>query len=469
MQARFVMERQWLTAHPEETGWAAAWRLAMHPGAVLLVTDEAGALLGALTGPAEKVRGAASVAEAMVPRERVPVVDPAAPVEALQALWERHPDWPCLPVTEQGRPVGVVHRTAVMAAAPSPAEDFDLAAIWAALPELMSTGLMAVDGSGVLRYLNRYGADLLGVQGEDVVGRPYSEVASVIFPDMFTYLAHSAIPRVLAGQEADSGEREVTLANGRQCLFKFAVLRRQARVSGIVVTFMDVSAIRLAEAQALAYAAEVEQAFGLTLPNSKVESKLKSSPEYQDVYDPASGRAVVTAVIADGTYRHVVNGLRLLAELHALGVFQLVGLDKDTLVTAFIFHDIGKEQPILRKGEEFIPEKTFEPGYLHAARSADWASKYYRVGEDVDWLIRTHHTPEASLPPDFPRALLPMYRILRLVDGLSAGITRRGAQVAPLKFDGSRLTVREDNPDSRYRRAFRLHIYSGQTDDLGFA
>ena len=55
----------------------------------------------------------------------------------------------------------------------------------------------------------------------------------------------------------------------------------------------DVTPLKRAEVQARYQERELEMAFALTLPNSKVESKLKSSPEYQDIYDPATGQARV--------------------------------------------------------------------------------------------------------------------------------------------------------------------------------
>lgn len=184
---------------------------------------------------------------------------------------------------------------------------------------------------------------------------------------MRDYLKGSAVPLALMGK-ADRGERELRLPNGRDVLFKFSVMRDSERVSAVVVTFMDVTPLKQAEARASHQQQELDMAFALTLPNSKIEAKLKSSPEYQDIYNVETGQAVVTGVIPDGTYRHVINGLRIMAELKAVGAFDLVGIDKDTMVQAFIFHDISKAQPDLRVGETFVPRKTFEPSHLHAER-----------------------------------------------------------------------------------------------------
>jgi PAS domain S-box-containing protein len=468
MTVRFLMETACPSARAEEPGLVAAWRLQTEPDGVLFVTDDEGRLVGAVREPPDRVRQSATVAAVMHPVDALPTLSPRDDHEELVRTFAHHPEWELMPVVDDARRlVGIVRRRALepylkpVGAAPTPLEP-----LWRALPEAVFTGVIVIDSTGTVRFLNRHGAELLGVAADRVVGRPYEVVAAAIFPHVEAYLAESAIPRVLLGLEASQGEREVTVQNGRRLLFKFAAVREAGELAGILVTFMDVSPIRAAEAAALAYADELEKAFALTLPNSKVETKLKSSPEYQDVYDPETGRAVVTGVIPDGTYRHVVNGLRLLAELNALGVFQLVGLDKDTLVQAFIFHDVGKEQPVLEVGQSFVPRETFEPSHLHAHRSADWARKYYGVAPDVEALIRHHHTPEAELPSDFPDALRPMLRIFKLVDGLSAGLTRRSARHDPFVLDASRLEVREHNVDPRYNRAYRLWIYSGREDPL---
>lgn len=469
MQVRFVMDTHPRTVHCEELGEAAQWLCAIHPEDVVCVTENDGRLLGVLPGFAgTQAGGPTQLGEGMISRQALPEVGPTTEVGEVEQWFLDHPEWPALPVVDGERLVGVVRRGALRvhptqadpAAPPPPLELLTRRVI-----ETMMSGALVVDSQGVVRLLNPAGAAILGVSADLVVGRPYEELAQWIFPHMLDYLRISAIPQVMRGRTVE-GERRVRLLNGRHALFRYAALHEGERFLGVVVTFMDVTDYVNAEAKAQAEAEEVEKAFGLTLPNSKVEAKLKSSPEYQDIYDPTTGRATVTQVIPDGTYRHVINGLRILAELHAVGLFQLVGMDKDTMVRAFIFHDVGKEQPVLQVGQEFVPQEAFEPSHLHAYRSADWARKYYRVSEDVEWIIRYHHTPETKLPPDFPPPLLPMLRVFQVVDGLSAGITRRKARIAPLRLEGTHLLIHEDNMDRRYHRHYRLAIYSGSITDL---
>lgn len=462
MTARFVMDPPAPVIAADAPGLSAVWLLRAQPHAVLFVQAADGDWVGVVRRETEALRQAPRVGTACEPPAAVPQVAPQASLDAVAETFTGWPDWPCVAVVEGSRLVGIVRR-AVLEALPrtTPDPGWVPERVWRALPERLLTGVMIVDAAGVLRYLNPAGAALLGVEPAAVRDRPYPEVAARFFAHITDYWARAVVPQMLAGRDVPTGEREHRTADGRRLLFQFAALRDGSRLEGILITFMDVTPIREAEARAAAAAAEAEQAFALTLPNSKVEHKLKTSPEYADRYDPATGIAVVTGVIPDGTYRHVVNGLRILADLRRAGVLEHLGLDKDTLVRAYVFHDIGKEQPHLEVGDTFVPQETFEPSPLHAARSADWAAKSYGVGPDVEALIRYHHTPEAELPPTFPQALRPMLRVLKLVDGLSAGITRRGAQVEPVQWAGGQIWVTEHNPDTRYDRTWRVRLYGG--------
>ncbi|NPV27369.1 MAG: HD domain-containing protein [Firmicutes bacterium] len=179
-----------------------------------------------------------------------------------------------------------------------------------------------------------------------------------------------------------------------------------------------------------------------------------------DEYDAASEKIRITGVISQGVYRHVINILKLLADTFQQGLMELPGLEKEVLVNAAIFHDLGKVQPDLKVGDLVRPEEVFEPGYLHAARGAALARGIYNLNPNTVVLIEYHHHAEEGLPGDFPAYLLPMYRFFRLIDGLSAGITRRKAEVK-LRVDGSKIHVVENSPMPRYNRSFVLDLYSG--------
>jgi PAS domain S-box-containing protein len=459
----FIHQPPHLVFRAHDSAVLAEWTLQASRYGIAWVVDDAYRLIGAVRREAEGWDRARTVADMLIAVPAHLVLDTAMTAEAVQARLEDDPFWPLLPVVQDGRLVGEVHRNHL----PKPVGD--MAPDWAGLSpdalsaqllNTMASGILLLDANGIIRLLNPYGAEWIGVTPEEVVGRPYVALAPYLFPHMRDYLTESAVPRAVRGLE-DHGERSFRLPNGRHGLFRFGTVRHEGRVAAVIVTFMDITAQVNAEAEARQARDEVESAFSLLLPNTKVEAKLKSSPEYQDVYDPKTGTATVTEVLPDGTYWHVVNGLRLLAELKAIGVFQLVGIDKDTLVQAFLYHDLGKEQPRLAVGDRFVPQKTFEPGHKHAARSADWALRHYGVSTEVAWLIRCHHTPENALPAEFPEVLLPMLRILKVVDGLSAGITRRGARREPFRLEGSTLIVGERNVDARYQRRYALALYSG--------
>ncbi|MCL6595088.1 MAG: PAS domain-containing protein [Firmicutes bacterium] len=473
MRVRFVMDRQFPSIRPDEPVGVARWLLRTGSRAEVYVVDSGGRFLGVVRREdAEGWKDGQTLADVLTAPQAAMTTYPDADVAEVQAVFTAHPSWQSVAVVEDGVMCAVVHRGALAErATPWPGTGWEAipADLYPQLLDAMQSGILVVDDRGVVRLLNRCGAQLLGVDSERTVGRPYEELAEHIFPHMVDYLRMSAVPAAM-GVGAREGERQVRVANGRELLFRFGALDRAGGGrGGVVVTFLDVSELKAAQAHSAEEASEAERAFGLTLPNSKVESKLRTSPEYQDVYDPRTGRAIVTAVIPDGTYRHVINGLRIMADLKALDVFQLVGIDKDTLVQAFIFHDVGKEQPRLEVGQEFVPADTFEPGRLHAARSADWAASEYRVRPEAELLIRYHHTAEEDLPDSFPPALMPMYRLLRLVDGLSACLTRRGGRVELVGRRGSIIEVHEDNPDPRYDRRYELSLYTGAAVDCGHA
>lgn len=206
---------------------------------------------------------------------------------------------------------------------------------------------------------------------------------------------------------------------------------------------------------------ELDEAFALTIPNSRLEKKLKNTKEFKDEYIKESGKIRIVDVIKDGTYRHVVNALKVAADLHSKGVMSVIGFDKDTLVKTIIFHDIGKSQPPLKKGDEVYPKEIFEDGKLHAERSAELALANYSqdgISQDIYYLIKYHHHNEKELPLDFPSYLLPMYRLFRIIDGISAGLTRRGNTIT---FDlvGSVLYIKEHSQNPNYRRYYSIDLY----------
>jgi hypothetical protein len=155
------------------------------------------------------------------------------------------------------------------------------------------------------------------------------------------------------------------------------------------------------------------------------------------------------------------NEKPLFSLLHAQGITKVIGIDKDMLVQAFVFHDLGKSQPVLTIGEIYDPKDAFEDGKLHAFRGAEIAKYHYNQHEDIVEIIRCHHNREDELPETFPSRLLPMFRLFQLVDGLSAAITRGGVQVDFIVRD-CEIQVTEENHRPQYNGTRLIDLYTGK-------
>lgn len=213
---------------------------------------------------------------------------------------------------------------------------------------------------------------------------------------------------------------------------------------------------RLKEARA-----ETEAALASLLPDRSVEARLRDLVEYAEAVDPDTGKVVIARRINQGVYQHVLNILRLLADAMRQGLTELPGVDRDTLVQAAIFHDIGKVQPELNEGDVVEPDKVFEDEKLHAARGAEIVRGFYKVSESVVDLICYHHHEESELPAAFPQHLLPMYRLFRLLDSLSLEMTRYSLQVK-LSVKETKVIAQEYALVPEYIRRVVLDLYTGE-------
>jgi pyruvate ferredoxin oxidoreductase alpha subunit len=180
--------------------------------------------------------------------------------------------------------------------------------------------------------------------------------------------------------------------------------------------------------------------------------------------------AIVVINSAAGTAKTVVDqlrekGLKVLADLNNKGIMSLLGISKDVLVQSIIFHDLGKSQPQFEIGQTVDPLDEFEESCAHAERSADIAAHFYQREDDVIWLIKYHHHPESQLPADFPNHLRPMLRLLKLVDGLSAALTRRNGKIT-LDVDGTKVYVYERNPHPDFDKSRVVDLFTGETREI---
>ncbi|WP_258360025.1 HD domain-containing protein [Moorella sulfitireducens] len=260
---------------------------------------------------------------------------------------------------------------------------------------------------------------------------------------------------------AVKNETKIIRTNGRSYKV-WGIKSGKEKAPGYLAIFVDITNEQDLFEKVKHAQLEAELALATLLPDQRVEARLRSIVEYMDEYDAGTGKIKVTGVIREGVYRHVINILRLVAELSKQGLTELPGVDKETVVKAAIFHDLAKVQPYLQPGDVVDPRESFEPGYLHAFRSASLAKGIYNIDDKTVSIIKYHHHEEHDLPEDYPLYLLPMYRLFRLLDGLSAGITRRGSRVK-LTASGTLVHVREESSFPLYNRHFELDLYSGRT------
>ncbi|BCJ87054.1 HD domain-containing protein [Effusibacillus dendaii] len=309
--------------------------------------------------------------------------------------------------------------------------------------------LILVDYNLCVEYMNEAAERILNVQGVAYKGKH-------IFNDLRLWdipTENSKVQEVLVTGVAQIGVVR-TITDGKQILLNITPLIDNGKLTDILITGQDIT-------ETMEMQQELDMAFALTLPNSKVEYKLKSTVEYQDTYDPQTKKITITGIIHDGGYRHVVNCLKILASLHEQGITKLIGIDKDLLVQALIFHDLGKSQPVLKIGDVVDPREVFEDGKLHAFRGAEIAKHYYGLNDDIVEIIRYHHHSENELTESFSWRLSPMFRLFQLIDGLSAAMTR-GSVKPGLSVRDSVITVTENNNRPQYNGTWQIDLYTGK-------
>lgn len=410
-----------------------------------------GKVISALTSGYAK---GATAQDIMIPVDSFPSVDPDTDLQVAAGFFESS-CVPELPVVENGVLVASLPQRSVLmtfssAVASSKGDRYHEERALAILRSL-NEGLIVIDRDLTIREFNPAAERLMNAKAADRVGQKAVVVSrdeSPIFEVMNTGRARYNVM--------------TPLADGRVFSVNYVPMIQDGEVRGIIETFHDVTEQEHLRAQLVNSRDELDRAFALTLPNSRVEHKLKHTPEYRDKYDPETGLITVTEVIEDGNYKHVVNALKVLADLNSKGIMSLLGISKDILVQSIIFHDLGKSQPQLEVGQTVDPKKVFEYSPAHAARSADIAAHFYHKDQDVIWLVRYHHHTEDELPLDFPRHLMPMLRLLQLVDGLSAALTRRNATIK-LDVEGTRVTVHERNGHPDFNRSRVVDLFTGES------
>lgn len=397
----------------------------------------------------------ARVTDFMTPADSLVTVCPGTQLtEAIGLLLDGGYDQ--LPVTDGKSMLGVITRQEALEALWR-----EQAAVLSADQVLSSTvlnalteGVIVVDRQRTIRHFNPAAEALTGLSAADRIGRKAVERSE----------GRSPVEEVLETGRA-LFQQETRLADGRTFLVNYIPLWSEGEVDAVLETFSDITKLKAAEQSLARLNEELDRAFALTLPNSKVEWKLKHSPEYRDLYDPEAGTIRILERLEAGTYHHIINCLKLAADLNEKGIMKQIGIEKDLLVQTIIFHDLGKSQPELQPGDVINPRDAFENGKAHASRGAEIARHFYDRSDDVVALIRYHHHEEHELPADFPVHLLPMYRLFRMIDGLSACMTRRGGEVH-LEVRGAQVVVEERSNHPGLSRRWQANLLTGQTATL---
>lgn len=324
--------------------------------------------------------------------------------------------------------------------------------LWESVSNASENVLVMVDENLRVQFLNDAAKRALNISDMRYVDQDFFDVMSpIIIPDDRDA---TIVSKVITSGEPCKGFVRKT-HDGRYLSMNASPMTVNSDVIGVLLEGADISDyINMQE--------ELDRAFSLTLPDTKVEFKLKTTIEYQDEYDAETQKIRITGRMIDGGYRHVVNCLRIFSVLRSMGITKVIGIDKAVMTEAIIFHDLGKTQPILNVGDEVDPAEFFEDGKLHATRSAELAKGYYDVYDDAITIIRYHHHLEEELPGDFPWRLLPAWRLFRLIDGISAAITRVGITVEVNVFDCMVQINELNNPRPQYNGTRQINLYSGR-------
>lgn len=313
----------------------------------------------------------------------------------------------------------------------------------------MEEALVMVDNDLIVSFINEAAKRMLGNETAEYKGK---NVYNIIPGPPRTDANKTILEEVI---ETGISKRGIlrTTADGNHFSLNFTPVVLDGEQIGAVITAQDVTPFVSLEH-------ELDLAFALTLPNSKVEHRLKSIVEYRDRYDVETKHITITGIVENGGYRHVINCLKLFSSLAKAGVTELIGIEKDLLVQAFVFHDLGKSQPVLSIGDVVNPKEVFEDSKLHAQRSAEIALNFYSLGDDIVEIIRYHHHGEHELPSSFPWRLLPMFRLFQLIDGLSAAVTRGGVSARFAVHDCT-VEVTEINERPQYNGTWHINLYTG--------
>ena len=195
---------------------------------------------------------------------------------------------------------------------------------------------------------------------------------------------------------------------------------------------------------------------------------LKNSPEFMDYYDQQTGMILITKVIEKGTFEHIINCLDIVYRFKQLNIFKKFNIEEKKLVQSTLFHDISKNQPQLSVGQKVFAKEVFEDGKIHAEKSAEKALKKYSIPMDTYYTILYHHHEESELPLNkytTNEEWLIRYRLFKIIDGLSAALTRSKASIH-IGLDNHGIFIDESTPNINYNGTWYHNLYTGQKTKL---
>lgn len=368
-------------------------------------------------------------------------------------------------VLHKNRPVGILRREDVMGIK-GPKKEKKCAennnTVFRKIIEHSLFGLVILDKNQNIIYSNKQVLNLLQKRQHCIKGKKFEWVFGNLFgKNHREFLAGCPVNKVIETLSPLSDVERKTVAGQTFLINCYPIVYRKS-LKYIVINIRDITSKKNRENDVHMAYDELTRAFRLVLPNTQFEKRLKSIPEYKDYFDHDTGLVKIIEIIPDGAYRHVVNCLKIASDLYEKGIFNIFGVDRNTIVQTLITHDIGKSQPRLNVGDSIDPGACFLDGKVHARESAKIISKFPHISTDVINLVQFHHHGEDELPEDFPAQLLPMLRLVKLIDGLSAGLTRKNTELGSM-VEGSKIIVFEKNSHPRYNGIQEVDILSGKS------
>ena len=198
-------------------------------------------------------------------------------------------------------------------------------------------GIVYAEKSSAIAFSTSKAIELLGLAGKDEL-----DLLSKAVPHIWRRLSE-AISEGRIAKEAEFSFTE--MGPGGRTLRIWA---QSGDGEGIVLTVEDITESEWTRSEERTMREEIDRAFSFSLLEPSVARKLRCTPEYQDEV-VAPGLIRIKGVIPDGGYRHVINILKLAADLDALEAFEFPGLSRNVIARVAIYHDLAKTQPVLKE------------------------------------------------------------------------------------------------------------------------